>query len=343
MRTLALTCATGALLCAGAALAQETVSFASYGGAYQEALRKALLDPIEKEQGMKVVEYTLAQGINDIRTRVKGGANDLDVAELYGGQCQQAADEGLLVALDYSMIPNASGIPEQLRAEHFIGFTAYSTVMAWNKEVYKDAAPQNWADFFDTEKFPGTRAMSGYGPNTNLEIALLADGADRNALYPLDEARGFAKLETLKDDVAVWWSSGSQATQLAINQEVDMLTIWAARIDAAIKEGAPFDYTYVDGIMDIECLVIPKDSPNPAGAMRLVNHLLNAEYQANLPALIPYGPMNQDAFKLGKITPEQAARVITSTENLPKHVLLNQAYWAQNGQRLQETWDKFKN
>ncbi len=341
MTKIAISCALGALFAAAPALAEETVSFASYGGAYQEAIRKAMLDPIAAEQGITTQEYSLTGGITEVRTKVKGGANELDVVELYAGQCAQAAEEGLLVPLDYSQIPNASGIPEALRGEHWIGFTAYSTVMAWNKNVYKDAAPQSWADFFDTAKFPGSRAMSSVSPATNLEIALLADGADRAALYPLDVDRAYAKLTALKPDIAVWWSTGAQATQLATAEEVDMLTIWAARIDAAIKEGAPYDYTYQDGIMDVECLVVPQGSPNPEGAMRLINQLLNPEYQANLPKFLPYGPMNQDAFKTGKISAEEAARVITSEENLPKHIILDKPYWAQNGQKLQEQWDAF--
>src|SRR5690606_13037225 len=112
-------------LAATPALAEEVVSFASYGGAYQEAIRKAMLEPILEEHGITTREDTLSGGIPEVRTRVRGGANDLDVVELYGGQCQQAANEGLLVPLDYDQIPNAEGIPEELRAEHWIGFTAY--------------------------------------------------------------------------------------------------------------------------------------------------------------------------------------------------------------------------
>lgn len=324
------------------ALAAETVSYASYGGAYQEGVRKAILDHLPKDHDMQVIEYTLQSGIADVRTKVKGGANDLDVAELYGGYCQQAADEGLLEKLDYSKIPNAAGIPEHLRNDYWIGFTAYSTVLAYNTDVYKDNPPQNWRDFFDTEKFPGTRALSGYSGQSNLEIALLADGVERDKIYPLDVDRAFGKLEKLKPDVAVFWTSGSQATQLATSQEVDMLSIWAARIEAAIKEGAPYAYTINDAIMDVECLVVPKGSPNPQGAMKLVNHLLDPNYQANLPDYIPYGPMNQDAFKSGKITPEKAAKIVTSVENIKKQLVTNAAYWAEHATALQERWDTFK-
>lgn len=319
--------------------ADETVSYASYGGAYQEGVRKAILDHLPADQGITVVDYVLSGGISDVRTKVKANANDLDVVELYGGYCDTAAKEGLLVPLDYSKIPNAAGIPENLRHEYWVGFTAYSTVLAYNTDVYGNNPPKNWADFFDVEKFPGTRAVGGTYPSTNMEIALMADGVPKEEVYPLDMDRSMKKWAEFKPNITVSWSSGAQATQLATAQEADMLTIWAARIEAAIKEGAPYAYTLNDAVMDVECLVVPKGSPNPEGAMRLINNLLDPKYQANLPDFIPYGPMNQDAFKLGLISPEKAAKVVTSTDNLKLQLITDMSYWAEHVNEAQTKWD----
>ena len=38
--------------------------------------------------------------------------------------------------------------------------------------------------------------------------------------------------------------------------------------------------------------------------------------KANLPDFIPYGPMNQDAFKLGLISPEKAATLVLQTSDV---------------------------
>ena len=319
--------------------AQDSVAVASYGGAYQDALRKAFYDPTAKDLGIKINEFTLA-GISDVRTQVKAGDVQWDIVELYSGQCQQAADEGLLEPLDYNVI-KADGIPKELVQSHWVGFTAYSTVMAWNKEKYKDNPPKSWADFFDTEKFPGTRAMSGYGTETNAEAALMADGVDKDKLYPLDLDRAFKKLEELRPNIAVWWQSGAQQAQLALNEEVDMLAVWVSRIDAAIKEGAPFEYTYNQGIMDIECLVVPKGSKNKELAMKVINSFVKPEYQADLPKYIPYGPANQKAYETGKITPEMLQANLTSPENMALQVIMDKPWWAEHGQAAQERWDAF--
>jgi putative spermidine/putrescine transport system substrate-binding protein len=275
-----------------------------------------------------------------VRTQVKAGDVQWDIVELYSGQCQQAADEGLLEPLDYNVI-KADGIPKELVQSHWIGFTAYSTVMAWNKNVYKGNPPKTWADFFDTKNFPGTRAMSGYGTETNAEAALMADGVAKDELYPLDLDRAFKKLEAFKPEVTVWWQSGAQQAQLAQNEEVDMIAIWVSRIDAAIKAGAPFEYTYNQGIMDVECLVIPKGSKKKDLAMKAIADFVSPEFQADLPKYIPYGPANQKAYETGKITPEMIKNSVTSPENLAMQVIMDKPWWAANGQAAQERWDAF--
>lgn len=322
---------------AAPASAADSIAVASYGGAYQDALRKAFYEPAAKALGIEIKEYTLS-GITDVRTQVKANAVEWDVVELYAGQCQQAANEGLVEPLDYNVI-NTDGVPDELVQSHWVGFTAYSTVLAWNTEVYGDNPPKNWADFWDVEKFPGTRSLSGYGPSTNAEAALMADGVSKDELYPLDLDRAFAKLEELHVDV--WWNSGAQSGQLALSGEADMLAVWVARIDAAIKEGAPYDFTYEQGIVDIECLVVPKGSRNKELAMKAINEFLKAENQAELPQYVPYGPVNQKAYETGKITPDMLKNANSTPENMAKQVILDKPYWAEHGQAAQERWDSF--
>lgn len=328
-----------ALGMAGRAYPQESVGVASYGGAYQEALRKAFYTPTEQALGVKINEFTLSS-IADIRTQVNANAVEWDVVELYSGQCQQAANEGLLEPLDYNVIKNTGGISKDLVNPHWVGFTAYSTVLAWNKDVYGQNPPKSWADFWNLEDFPGTRALSGYGLSTNAEIALLADGVPMDQIYPIDVDRALNKLAEIKDET-IWWQSGAQAAQLAQSGEADMLAIWVARIEAAIAEGAPYDFTYNEGVIDVECLVVPKGAPNKEAAMRVINSFLDPQLQADLPKYVSYGPINQDAYKTGKITPEQVAKANTSPENLAKQLVQDKPWWAENGQATQERWDAF--
>ncbi len=328
-----------ALAAVGPAVAEESLAVASYGGAYQDALRKSFYDPTAEALGIEIKDYTLSS-IADVRTQVKAGAVEWDIVELYSGQCQQAANEGLVMPLDYNVI-ETDGIPEELVQSHWVGFTAYSTVLAWNTEVYGDNPPKSWADFWDVEAFPGTRALGGYGISTNAEIALQADGVARDAIYPVDLDRAFDKMREIKPHITAFWTSGAQAGQFALNEEADMLSIWVARIDAAIKEGAPYDFTYEGAVLDVECLVVPVGAKNPELAMQAINLFLTADQQANLPQYVPYGPVNTKAYETGKISEDMLEYANSTPENLAKQVIQNKAYWAENGQAAQEQWDAF--
>ncbi|HEX2552895.1 MAG TPA: ABC transporter substrate-binding protein [Microvirga sp.] len=332
---LALAC----VLASGGATAQDTLSVASYGGVYQEALRKAFYDPTEKILGLKIKEHTLTS-IVDIRKQVQANAVEWDIAELYSGQCQQAAHEGLIEPLDYKVITNTKGIPHELVKPHWVGFTAFSTVLAWNKNVYK-TPPQNWADFWDTKKFPGSRALSGYGLQGNAEIALLADGVTPDRIYPLDMDRAIKKLEAIKPSVVTWWTSGAQATQLAKSQQADMLSIWVARIEDAVKQGAPYEFTYDQALMDIECLVVPKGARHKELAMKAINSFLDPSLQADILKYVSYGPVNQQAYETGKVSKEMIERSNTSPENYKKQVMHNKEHWTEHHHKFVERWDQF--
>jgi len=339
IRLAALAAASLLALSALPAAAKDTIAVASYGGAYQDALRKAHYEPAAAALGIEIKEYTLS-GIGDIRAQVQAGAVEWDVVELYGGQCEQAAREGLTLPLDYNVI-DIDGIPAELVRPNWVGVTAYSTVLAYNTEVYGDNPPKTWADFWDVEKFPGTRALSGYGLGGNGEFALMAAGKDFDQIYPIDLDEAFAKMREIKPHVTVWWQSGAQAAQLAQSEEADMLSIWVARIDAAIEEGAPYAYTFEQALLDVDCLVVPKGAKNPELAMQAINLFVSPDLQANLPQYVAYGPVNQKAFETGKITPEMAAKSNSSPENMANQLVQDKAFWTDHGQKAQEMWDKF--
>ena len=96
-------------------------------------------------------------------------------------------------------------------SDYCAGADIFSVVAAWNTETYGDNGPRTWADFYDVEKFPGTRAMRNK-VDAQLETALLADGVPMDQIYEVlnSEAgieRALDKIRTIKPHIAVWWSS----------------------------------------------------------------------------------------------------------------------------------------
>ena len=68
--------------------------------------------------------------------------------------------------------------------------------MAYNTDTYGDNGPKTWADFWNAEKFPGTRSMRAR-PVANLEFALIADGVPMDKV-PLELPRSPDAPETVE-------------------------------------------------------------------------------------------------------------------------------------------------
>jgi putative spermidine/putrescine transport system substrate-binding protein len=330
----------GAML-AGAtvqAQAQTTITFASFGGAYQAAQRKALLDPIAKALNIVIKEDTLT-GVADVRAQVRANAVKWDVADLGGASCARGSAEGLFEKLDYKII-QADGIAKEMVHPDWIGVIYYSTVIAWNTQKYGANGPQNWAEFWDVKKFPGTRSLYR-SPGETMEIALMADGVALDKLYPLDADRAFRSLERIKPSVVSWWASGAQSAQLLKDGEADLVAIWNGRASSVIKDGATAQITYNQGLMNADCLVIPKGSKNAELAQKVIAMMVSPDLQANIPALIDYGPVNPAAFTTGKISPEMAARINSAPANAARQTVMNFDYWTENLPKMTERMDAF--
>jgi putative spermidine/putrescine transport system substrate-binding protein len=213
-------------------------------------------------------------------------------------------------------------------------------VLAYNTEHFGDNVPQNWADFWDVDNFPGARSLRN-NPVATLEIALLADGVDKDELYPLDVDRAFAKMEEIKPHIDVWWTSGAQSAQLLADGEVDMISMWNGRIDALLDEGMPVDFTFNEGLAALDCLAIPRGAPNKDLAMQALAVMLAPEQQANIPQYINYGPTTSLAFDLGVITEEQMKMSPSAPDNLAMQAITDADWWAENRAAVQERWDAF--
>jgi putative spermidine/putrescine transport system substrate-binding protein len=337
IRSLAAAVVLSGLACAGAQA--QTISVASYGGAWGEALSKAELQPIAKEMGITIKEVTVSS-MNEIKLQVEAGAVEIDVADMAAQDCVFGSTQNLFEPLDYGVI-DASGVDQNLVRKYWVGGPSYySTVLAWSTEAFPDNPPKTWADFWDVEKFPGTRALYN-SPYTMIEVALMADGVPMDKLYPPDLDRAFAKLREIKPHIDVWWTNGGQSAQLLSDGEIDMLPIWNGRVSAVMKSGAKASFTFNQGILGVDCLLVPRGSKNKDLAMKVIDRILSADLQANLPQYIDYGPVNAKAFETGKISAVDAKAVNSSPENRAVQVTANDEWWGEHLPEVQAMWDKF--
>lgn len=307
--------------------------FVDWGGTNTDARIEAIVEPFEKETGIKVTVVTPSDYAKLI-SMVENNTTEWDVMNCDAYWGVYAGNKGYLEPMDYDVI--TTKIDEEVQLEYVMGAEIYTSVISWNTEKYNEStAPQTWADFFDTKKYPGKRAVWQY-PVTVLEAALLADGVPMDQLYPLDLDRAFAKLDTIKDSI-VWWTKGAEPSQMLSNGEADYALAWSGRIATAQKEGSPVDMTYNGGIMISAGWVVPKNAPNYENAMKFIEYASEANQQYEFSKRIPYGSTNPEAVAL--MSDELKTELGQSDEQLANEIYLDNTYWAEHLSEVEERFN----
>jgi putative spermidine/putrescine transport system substrate-binding protein len=270
-----------------------TLTFVSFGGAYQEAQRKAWLEPYTALTGVQVQEDENSLNAT-IKAQVEAGQVTWDVVDV-GNDFGLEANAALLEELDYTLIPEAEVNKDLGPSKWRVPDITYGVVLAYNTEKTGGQVPAGWADYFDTTKFPGKRGMWDYSEGGIFEVALLADGVKPADLYPLDLERATKKLDTIKDDLA-FWKTGAESQDLIGSGEVAMTLIWNGRgWSAKHTDGKPVEMQWNQQIVTADYLVVPKGSPNKDAAMKFIAYTICAENNAKPSQYIPYGPTNVNA------------------------------------------------
>lgn len=332
---------TGLILTAAACTREEErdLVVVSFGGAYQDAQRKAYFLPYSEEVGARVVEGEYDGDYALLKSRARSRTPTWDVVSVESAVCARGTQEGIYAKLPEGIYDGLS-LVQSARREFCAGHLIFSTIMAYSEEAFGDRAPNTWRDFWDLEKFPGKRALRN-NPRGTLEIALLADGVDPKNLYPLDVDRAFQKLDDLRGAL-VFWESGAQPVQLLANRTVSITSAYNGRIwNAVNEENQPFAWSWSGGLVETEYWAILGNSRRFAAAAEFVRSSLMPNRQANFVREIAYGPTNIEA--LGRVQ-RNIRQVLpnASEERLAGQVFVDADWWADHEEALSKRWDLWR-
>lgn len=313
-----------------------TLTFVSFGGVYQEAQRKAWLEPYTELTGAQFTEDENSSNAT-IKTQVEAGQVTWDVVDV-GNDFGVEAHKDLLEPLDFSLIPRDELNEDLGITDWRIPDITYGVVLAYNTEVLGAGnVPAGWADYFDTAKFPGKRGFWDYSEGGMFEFALMADGVAPGDLYPLDLPRATAKLNTIKDDL-VPWASGAESQELIGSGEVAMTMIWNGRGWSAKNiDQKPVEIQWNQQIVTADYLVIPKGSPNKEAAMQFIAYTACAEHNAGPSEFIPYGPTNKNSTANAAMVNDLS--VTNADEN---SAYFDDTYLADNFDEIDAAWQAWK-
>jgi putative spermidine/putrescine transport system substrate-binding protein len=323
------------------ARAQTDITIVTWGGNVGKEMLDAWFKPATKELNVRIREDSL-KSANDIRAHVASGHVTWDVVDAATDMCERGGRDGILEELDFNVVKTL-GLPKEQVTKWSVPSTAYVTVLAYNKKKYGNNPPKTWQDFFDVKKFPGTRFFGPFVTGV-VEIALLADGVAPDKLFPLDVDRAFRKLNEFKPNITAFTSSYGQSTQLMNDGEADMLFLPNNRLFAALRNGADYGYTYDQGIMNYDCLVIPKGSKNKQLAMQVIANVVSPEINARIVESSGLSPANVLSVQKGFVPAKDVAALATNPVNFAKVVVEDNAWWAENRDKLHlnERYNEFK-
>ena len=315
----------------------EPITVVSWGGSYGAAQDAALFNDASKNTGIAINRESGAS-MSKACLQVESGSVTWDLVVTGSGGAAAAAAKGCLEEIDFDVVDVSDFYPN-LYTDHCVGSDVFATVMSWNTDKYGEpgsaTAPKSWADFWNVEQFPGTRAYRANNVDGALEPALMADGVPPEKVYEVlstEEGlqRAINKIRELKPHIAVFWDSGAQQAQLMKDAEVDMTTGWNGRFDNAKKDGAKVGYTFNQALLDYDCFAIPKGAPNKDVAMKFLAEVSKPEYQANLPFHITYGPTNKKAYELSTAPKELIESLPSHPDNVPMMLPVNLEWYAKN-------------
>ena len=319
--------------------AERKITVRDPGGPFTAGFKAAYYDPFKAETGIEVVGI---QGEHEptgmIKAMIEAGNYTWDGALLSKSAHQSLVNLGYLEPIAPTGGPgkHVSEVPESLRGEFILGNDVYATLIAYRKDVLGDKGPKNWADFWNTDKIPGARALRKH-PFDTIEQALLADGVAPADLYPIDFDRAFASLDKIRDFVDIWWTGGAQTSQLLSSGEVDMLPTWNGRAQVAVDDGAPVELVWDGALYTYEGWTILKGTPNVDLMREFIEFCAQGKQQALYTPHVAYGPTNPKAFEY--VDAERAKVLPTNPAYLPNMVPVDTDFWGANKDSASERFN----
>ncbi|UXN57605.1 ABC transporter substrate-binding protein [Phyllobacterium zundukense] len=322
------------------------------GGNWGEAFKEAFVKPFEAENGITVVPIEQDLSTSQIALMVESNNVSIDIVQAVVQDHLVQAEAGYLEKIDYSIF-NKDDLDNTLDyCKEPFGFGPYvsSQNMVWNTEKFPPGKPRptNWAEFWDVEKFPGTRSLEtgvwgGEGP---FEEALLADGVAMDALYPMDIDRVFASLDRIKPHIRKWWASGSEILQMLRDDVVEIAHSYDGRANSLIDAGEPIEINRNQAKLTWDMYAIPKGSPNVELAHKFIASLARPDRQATLAKLFAQSPSNKKAYSL---IPDDIARKLAAHPDYASISYPSNPKWyaevgpdgLTNSQRLTERWQEW--
>ena len=329
----------------------DEMTIVSWGGAYSKSQLEAYHKPYSALTGVEIInDESSAEAVAKLRAMNEAENVTWDVVDVVAADAMRLCDEGLAIEIDADEhlaaapdgTPASEDFGDLLVSDCFIPQIVYSTTLGYRTDVeaWKGQTPEDICGIFDTDTFPGKRALEKR-PINNVEWALICDGVAKDDIYDLlstDEgvSQAFAKLDTIKDNV-IWWSAGAETPQLLADGEAVIGSTYNGRLFSVIVEQKqPVAMLWDAQVFDLDGWIIPEglDDARRNRALHYIKFATDTQRLADQSKYISYGPARASSAPLvgkhAELGIDMAPHMPTDPKNSVNTFLYNYEWWADN-------------
>ncbi len=325
--------------------AKNEITFTSWPGPYMRSQMLGFVRPYEAQNDVRVHVASYNGGIDEIRDQVESANVLWDVVDLTQADSLRACNEGLLEKIDDIALPDGAD-GSNARSDFVdgalnpcgVGVIVWATAFAYSHVAYGDARPTSIADFFDTKKFPGARAIRN-DPTVVMEWALMADGVSRDEVYSTLETpegieRALAKMDSIRPGLELW-QTGREPIRLINNGDVAMSMVWATTGAVASKEAsASFSMVWDGRVVELDLFGVPKGSRYKDEALDFIRFASSSRSLANMVSYLPNGPTRKSS--LAFLSDEVLAQIPNGPAYQDQLSIHSDAQWWSNNHAVLE-------
>lgn len=312
----------------------------SYGGPWGDAINLAFVQGFEDETGIDVELLATADPAKSKVALDGGNKPPEDILNVNAVEADALTTDGLTAEVDYDVWDPATleEVPDWARGRTSVAWGGYALALCYDKRKFPDGGsqPRTWADYWDTDRFPGKRGMQTWGDNDpQPELALMADGVPAEDLYPIDIDRAFDKLAELAPSIPQFGPLPLAVQEQLLNGEVTVAPCFVHRAQKLVDQGAPVGISLDHARIATDSFVVWRDAPNRENAMKFLAYMMERQPQAHWAEIGYTVPVNERASE--EIDPEIAKLIPSADDNV---VIKDESWYLEkvdgvtNGQRM---------
>ncbi|QMV42132.1 ABC transporter substrate-binding protein [Cohnella cholangitidis] len=261
-----------------------------------------LIAEFEEETGIKVIYQTFDSN-EAMMTKIEQGGTTFDISIPSEYAISKMKEEGLLLPIDHSKIPNLGNVDPRFMNLSFDPDNEYSIPYFWgtvgiifNSELLGGRTFNSWNDLWSEDLrnqillVDGAREVMGFGLNS-LNYSLNDTDEEH-----LQEAK--RKLGTLTPNIKA--IVGDEIKMLLAGEEAAVGVVWSGDASEIMGENEKLDYVIPSEGSNLwfDNMVIPKTARNIEGAHKFINFMLDPEIAARNTEYVGYSTPNSEALKL---------------------------------------------